>query len=284
MSNQKIQKIPQVIYIAGYGRSGSTLLDVLLGNHSDIESMGELTYFFDEVEVGNRSCACGQVYSDCDFWGGVEKALPVSVREAGKIIRKVEKNSPLLGGVYLMRNLPRTSKQQYQAVMNSLLNAAAISGAKSIVDSSKTAGDAVMRPLALKELCQLDVKMIHLIRSPWSTWKSVYRKGNWEAEGYRKKRRLRILRSIPGWILANLSAVIIGRILGRKNYIMVSYEELIRSPRKIIGDIGKLVGHDLCSVADKAERCLPLKVGHNVGGNRLRFNSEIVFRNHPKTH
>lgn len=32
----------RVIYVTGKGHSGSTLLDLILGNHSQIESVGEL--------------------------------------------------------------------------------------------------------------------------------------------------------------------------------------------------------------------------------------------------
>ena len=37
---------PTVLYIAGYGRSGSTVLDMLLGTHPRIIGGGELTHLF----------------------------------------------------------------------------------------------------------------------------------------------------------------------------------------------------------------------------------------------
>ena len=40
----------EIIYIAGYGRSGSTILDVSLGQHDDIMGMGEFTNIFIEWE------------------------------------------------------------------------------------------------------------------------------------------------------------------------------------------------------------------------------------------
>ena len=40
----------EIIYIAGYGRSGSTILDISLGQHDDIMGMGEFTNIFIEWE------------------------------------------------------------------------------------------------------------------------------------------------------------------------------------------------------------------------------------------
>lgn len=46
----------EVFYIAGYGRSGSTVLDMLLGMHPAILGMGELTHVF-EYWLGDETCS-----------------------------------------------------------------------------------------------------------------------------------------------------------------------------------------------------------------------------------
>ena len=38
---------PKVIYIMGCGRSGTTILDIILGNHSGFLSLGELNNAMD---------------------------------------------------------------------------------------------------------------------------------------------------------------------------------------------------------------------------------------------
>ena len=38
-----------LVYIAGYGRSGSTLLDTVLSSHPQLEGVGEIKYLFREV-------------------------------------------------------------------------------------------------------------------------------------------------------------------------------------------------------------------------------------------
>ena len=54
------------IYITGRGHSGSTILDILLGNSSQIASVGELLAGLSRADQG--ACSCGATMSDCGFW------------------------------------------------------------------------------------------------------------------------------------------------------------------------------------------------------------------------
>ena len=60
-------KIP-VIYVVGNGHSGSTLLDLMLGSHSKIESVGELKklpqIFFMPTRP-KRQCNSGVPVDEC---------------------------------------------------------------------------------------------------------------------------------------------------------------------------------------------------------------------------
>jgi|SRR5699024_1413696 len=53
------------IYIAGRGHSGTTFLDIVLGNSAEIESFGEVISGIDKVDA---KCACGRPISKCQFW------------------------------------------------------------------------------------------------------------------------------------------------------------------------------------------------------------------------
>ena len=63
----------KVVYIAGMGYSGSTILDLLLGSHSRMIGLGEI-----QLLIGQRYqllfqdelpyCACSKRMSECDFW------------------------------------------------------------------------------------------------------------------------------------------------------------------------------------------------------------------------
>ena len=63
----------RLVLIASAGHSGSTLLDLLLGNHSGVSSAGEmnrLTLYPEE-----RLCACGATVAQCPYWSGIRAQL-----------------------------------------------------------------------------------------------------------------------------------------------------------------------------------------------------------------
>lgn len=62
------------LYIAGSGHSGSTLLDMLLGGHPQVASLGEpifLVFNSNEHKTMDR-CTCGLHVLDCPFWRRAE--------------------------------------------------------------------------------------------------------------------------------------------------------------------------------------------------------------------
>ena len=84
----------KLVYIAGYGRSGSTLLDVILGMHPEIECNGELSYLFNIADDYQERCDCGLELRECPKWKHVFRQLQDQGLEQGKeaerIMRSVE--------------------------------------------------------------------------------------------------------------------------------------------------------------------------------------------------
>jgi len=60
---------PHYIQIACVGHSGSTLINTFLGAHPDIVSVGELMHLSDDWEKGR--CVCGESLKECPFWSRV---------------------------------------------------------------------------------------------------------------------------------------------------------------------------------------------------------------------
>jgi Sulfotransferase family len=55
------------VFICSAGHSGSTLLDMMIGSHSDAESVGELIHLPMDMAL-NRECACGSAMRECSLW------------------------------------------------------------------------------------------------------------------------------------------------------------------------------------------------------------------------
>ena len=86
---------PALVYIAGYGRSGSTLLDTLLNSHPQIFGAGELFFLFQNL-LENKNCSCGMDMQSCSFWTEVLCRVDDCVtrfdpREAQRVTRSAEK-------------------------------------------------------------------------------------------------------------------------------------------------------------------------------------------------
>ncbi|MDF1644249.1 MAG: hypothetical protein P1U80_08695 [Pseudomonadales bacterium] len=66
-------KLKTLMYITGSGRSGSTLLDMLLSTNPNIAALGEVHRF--SMNLGRTRmpyrCTCGSVLTECDFWNPV---------------------------------------------------------------------------------------------------------------------------------------------------------------------------------------------------------------------
>ena len=67
------QKNNNVLFIAGPGRSGSTLLDLLLGQIDGFCSTGEMRYIWERGFAQNQLCGCGKPFRECEFWTQVVK-------------------------------------------------------------------------------------------------------------------------------------------------------------------------------------------------------------------
>lgn len=70
-----------LVVIASAGHSGSTLLDLLLGNHSLISGIGEMNRL--TLYPGDRACACGETIEACRYWKAVRLALGHAARHEG---------------------------------------------------------------------------------------------------------------------------------------------------------------------------------------------------------
>ncbi len=58
------------VFICSAPRSGSTFLDMLLGGHPDIASLGEVSFLGKVLTLGEL-CGCGEPVNRCETWGAI---------------------------------------------------------------------------------------------------------------------------------------------------------------------------------------------------------------------
>ena len=73
IANTLKKKTCSIIYIGGYGRSGSTILDIVLQN-AGAGSLGALSNLPTWLKF-DHLCSCGEKFSCCSFWKDIEPVL-----------------------------------------------------------------------------------------------------------------------------------------------------------------------------------------------------------------
>jgi hypothetical protein len=264
---------PRILYIAGYSRSGSTLLDMALDGSGRVASTGELTYLQDDAASPDRRCTCGAAYVACTRYADWLAARPPGEAER---VREIERRGNLRR--LLTGTVAAEEARAYRAYARSLFGQiGSTTGAELIVDSSKSARDAAGRPLALSLLAGLDVRILHLTRDPRHTVQSYVTRGsNWVLEGHHAPRPLETWRPILGWTMANRIARRLGQEIGTERYMHLKFEDVLADPASTFGRIGAFAGIDLGDVIEHVEASRPFVAGHMVGGNRARLRPQRI--------
>jgi len=264
---------PRILYIAGYSRSGSTLLDMALDSSGRIASTGELTYLQDDAAAPDRLCTCGAAYGSCSRYADWLARRPAG---EGNQVRRIEHRGNLRR--LLAGSVAAEEARAYSAYARSLFgHIGTATGAEIVVDSSKSARDAAGRPLALSLLAGLDVCILHLTRDPRHTVQSYVTRGsNWVLEGHRTRRPLETWRPILGWTMANRIARRLGREIGAERYLHLKFEDVLADPASALGRIGAFAGIDLGNAIEHVAASRAFVAGHMVGGNRARLRPQTI--------
>lgn len=271
----------QCLYICGAGHSGSTLLDMLLGSHSQIASLGEVINLPMDWATNNR-CTCGANVRECALWSGVVReferrdgiditAKPYALN-LGPIYAAVG-DSRVTGGWYRARRrlgaalhylelrsgafgaLRPLLRRTHAGLENNLALYDMVGkrlGADFVVDSSKVYTKAV----GLYRLAPGRVKIILLIRDGRAVYYSM------------RKRNFDRLFSLNSWYTHFRRALpLIERLVAPGDVLTVKYEDLARSPERELRRICAFAGLDF----EPGMLDFKAKVHHNINGNDMRF-------------
>jgi len=274
------EKIP-LLYIIGAGRSGSTVLDTVLGNHPDILSCGELINLPKSAWINNEYCACGCPGRECPFWSEVrrewQRTTESTVRELLQLQEKFERTKTWGLPVRRKHDTRSTEFQRYREMWVSLCRAAQkISGKSVILDSSKTP----TRAFYLTQIPEIDLHLIHLVRDGRGVCYSLtkpYAKDT--KSGIQAEIRPRsAIRTAFFWVFRNWQSEKVRSLLGQDLSIRIRYEDFMSTPADTMKQIEKLSHIDLTRITAKLAAEEPFDVGHTIAGNRVRMSGAIKLR------
>jgi hypothetical protein len=259
----------RVLYIVGFGRSGSTILEKTIGQVPGIVSVGELHYLWERGIAADWICGCGKRHRDCGFWSSVFESMPADARDSANVQRLQRSIVRLRQYPKLQLGLLGQSSRAYGRVLRGTYRAiASTASARIVVDSSKIVPQAYV---ALNEP-GVDLNVLHIVRDPRAVAYSWRRTKLQESGSAQYMRRWAPTASSLMWLATNaLVEVTLKPRLGRK-YYRVLYEDFVNRPRSILADILKWLGVDDDLAFFRDESTVVLADTHTVSGNPARFH------------
>ena len=258
----------KIIYIIGAGRSGTTILDIVLGNCTDAISLGEINRFFKRKGIPPKREIDNKVYV---FWGKVKKTFDKNLeRDYSSLKKTFDKNeyhthffkSFFIGGDSFYQ---KTLSKQYESITEHTKDK------KVLIESSKYPARALSVSDTLKG--KMEVGYVYLKKDPVKVVSSFRKKGlEQPAKSY--------LASNLYYFIINLFCYLTIWKLRKRghNVVVLKYEDLIAKPIPVLDDIGGKFGLDVSDAKEKIENNKALDTGFLFDGNRIRLKENIVLQ------
>jgi hypothetical protein len=260
------------VAVVGTGRSGSTLLALLLGTHPEIATVGELTGPPPGADGLRSRCSCGRTLGACPFWDRVSAAAAARGTDFGParwglrfevpggrlrrrlLVRSLHASAADRVRDRLVLAAPTGAHLREVAARNAALVDAvlAVTGRRVFADVSKDP----VRVRWLAALTDLDLRVVHLVRDPLGYAGSQVRRGVPVARAVRQWRR---------------SAATVGRLLDElpaERTLRLRYEDLCADPVRELDRVAALAG---VAPFDPAAVAAHAGAEHHVIGNRMRL-------------
>ena len=167
LSGREHARAVPVLFVAGWGRSGSTLLARMLGQVPGVFAAGELRDVWLRGAIEDRSCGCGEPFKSCKIWRAVgERAFGgwdrLDVAEVQQLRVRLDRPwvIPRMLGSRVAPGLD-ADLAHYREYLGRLYTAIAeVTEPRIIVDSSKIPTYAML----LRQLPEVDLRVAHLVR------------------------------------------------------------------------------------------------------------------------
>jgi Sulfotransferase domain len=266
----------KVLFIGGYSRSGSTLLDCMLGQLPGVFSTGELAYIWTHGLQENRLCGCGSRFRECSFWaqvgelafGGWDRVDPAQMIAFERAVNR-HRLLPFLLMPSLRRGF-RADLERYTDVLARLYGAIQrVSGARLIVDSTIDPAYGFL----LSRADKLDLRLVHMVRDSRATAFSWTRKQKVRDRvgAVTYQRRFHPAATAVRWSLYHLAVHLLSRTASPELHVL--YERVVASPeaeiRRVMRHIEEPLGVEELDFLRPGE--VTLDTNHTVAGSRMRL-------------
>lgn len=280
-SMPKDAPVIDVVYVGGAGRSGSTVLALLLAQLPGFVAVGGLANLWERGLQENYLCGCGAHFRSCHFWqrvgaqafGGWDAVNANDVLRLRSSVTRYRR-WPAYVAPRLPRKLAANAAEYSDYTARVYAAIARVSGASAVVDNSHDISPALL----LARTPGVRGHILHLVRDSrgvaFSLGKYVARPEATGAPTYMP--RYTPVRASLEWLVANVPYHFIpSRLLPT---LRVRYESLVASPATEIGQILAFLGRDGSGVPVSLYEAdsISLAENHMVSGNPHRLGRTHV--------
>jgi hypothetical protein len=255
----------KILYIMGAGRSGTTILEILLKASDGVAGFGEMSHFIRDGVQLNKRCSCGEVASKCIAWGNNYMHFSASNTAASLMaINKVESHSRFLKNALV--GFDELMLRSYSQDATSMFTSLNTEVNTILVDSSKYPG----RALALQKIFGDQLVVVAVTRDPGELLEAFKKKNNDE-----QKPKSNTMAALYFFYVLTCMFVAKTKL---KKVVCVRYEDLVTSPSKVLTNIEECLTINLEGSRRAIKENLTLTPGHIITGNRLRNQDDIRFK------
>lgn len=300
----------RVLYFTGTGRSGTTVINNILGQLGGAFACGELRYLWRRGVVENHLCGCGQSFATCPVWtavmatparpGAADRTESTHSTESSESTDSAgPMTAPVTAGMsgpeaqaLATRLLQRLASRRVPAMLARralgrppvaphpddetiawLYRAIAdhVEGAV-VIDSSKLPPYGML----LGQLPGIEVFHLHVVRDPRATAFSWQRSKPAldHAGGEALMPTLKVWKSAALWAWWNgLTVAVWGR---DGHYLRVRYEDFVADPRGVIETVAQRCGLPTQDLPFETPTRVRMAPTHSVAGNPSRHSTGTV--------
>jgi hypothetical protein len=251
------------IYIAGIGRSGTTLFEKSLGERLNSLSLGEAGYLIERGYFSNELCGCGVAFNRCAFWSSFRSLIESEFDEgqAYRLTQEISKVESTMGFYWgRHRNLSEPLARYYDLYLDAIREQCGGNG--NVIDSSK-------RPVRFNILHRrramgFEFARINFYRHPTAvaySWTKPKNRIEASERSHQVMRRFGFYESVFKWM--NVAIV---NTFGNPetSTINVRYEDFVQHPAacidRVVKELGLVASHNTSPSY------------HAISGNPCRFS------------
>jgi hypothetical protein len=261
----------RVLFIAGNGRSGSTILHNVLGQIDGFAAVGELRYIWGAAALGNQTCGCGARFRACPFWNQVMTRAfnGLDLAYARRMLEFTESfrlHRLPLTTVPALRRRELARLREYLDGLSRLYAAIQeTSGCRVTVDSSKNPSYGYL----LRDVRGIEPYYLQFVRDVPAVAYSWSRPEEFEP-GVPMARKAAHASALQ-WVARNLAADLFLRP-ARGRRMLMRYEEFVARPRDSVIAVLEWLGESGRTLPFASSHEVDLdRRNHSVFGNRVRF-------------